>query len=111
LEQFDENSQGISFTTEREAFYKHRIQKRKRTMKGITSDDLNEKQQRKTQKIEQSRRAYPPSRNGQSNLGNLGHEVNKVLSTENRKGCTDEKLERNVQTCTATNVSKWSKYT
>ena len=56
-------------------------------------------------------------RNGQSNLGNLDHEVNKVLSPENKRSCTNEKLERQMQTCTATRisgptqVSKWSKYT
>ena len=102
VEQLDESANGVSFTTEQETVNKH---KRKRPIKEITSDNC-------------SKIPYPHNRrNGQSNLGSSDHEVNKVLSPKNKRSCTNEKLERQMQTCTATKisgptqVSKWSKYT
>jgi hypothetical protein len=87
-------------------------------MKEMTSDNINEYQQRKTQKFNHSKRAYPHGKTGESHFqGNLGHEVNDALSPKNERSCTNEKLlQRQTQTCPSTEASgtakfsKWSKY-
>jgi hypothetical protein len=86
-------------------------------MKEITSDNFNKHQQRKTQKIDHSKRAYPHGKTDQNNLDNLDDEVN-VLSPKNERCSNEISLQRQAQTCTTTTMasgptkfSKWSKYT